>query len=356
MPSGPIGTELVAQLQLGQLVDRVIAVSVDSCSREEVRRAVVEADVILLDLRAKQTDFVRYAIDAVDRWAAEQSSSSSTEDNVTATDNNLKRNSKSATAGKTVIGLSSVLTWNATRAPPLPSDQEAADSGGTVLLSSADYQSRQCSSRYEGLLALENQVLALQFPRRVSAFVVAAGLVYGGCGDAYKNDRTSLCPLMRQCLQALQASPARTPASSGLVLPLVGAGSNRLAAVHHRDLCALLASLLADPPGPAVAPYIVAVDDAHSTLLEVYHTLASGLGAVVQSVDEVCMHRADSALHCTALYRIPFHSVPPWPPHPAPSPVPFPSEALSTPIAAVYMTIFFLRFDLICLFFAFSLM
>jgi len=174
-------------------------------------------------------------------------------------------------AGKTVIALSSVLTWDRTTSMPQPWDE-------------AQYKRRRPGMKGADVRDAEAAVMTLSRPERgVRCHVVAAGMPYGaGFGPLY--------PLLRRAWLCSD-NPAITSSGTGAGAVKVGlpvpcirheAGKNPIPAIHVNDLAAFVARVATASvelqPEAGSGEYFVAVDEGADTLVDVVAAVSKALG------------------------------------------------------------------------------
>eukprot|EP00053_Salpingoeca_punica_P023012 m.215936 g.215936 ORF g.215936 m.215936 type:complete len:681 (+) comp44039_c0_seq1:53-2095(+) len=163
---------------------------------------------------------------------------------------------------KVFICLSSLLTWG--RTPP--TDPEDPD----IPLTEDEYRRRRPHATYKNHINVEKVVVKCgKDAGMFKTFVIASGLQYG-MGE---NGLHSLFKM------AWHLKPAE--------LPLFGNGENIVPAIHVRDLAQIVRFVSEACPETA---YIVAVDDAQSTLHEITTAISETLGT--QKVKQVSQEEA----------------------------------------------------------------
>eukprot|EP00967_Tisochrysis_lutea_P131232 scaffold227934_cov24-Tisochrysis_lutea.AAC.1 len=135
-------------------------------------------------------------------------------------------------APKTLIGLSSVLSWSRT------SVEEGEEGVPPAPLTEDEYKRRRPQVNFKELLALEKLVTKSNREGLLRTHVVAAGVTYGGEEDV-------LHPLFKSAWL-----------SNPLPLLSLSDGSNVLPTIHVEDLCSVVEKLLDNES----KPYLLAVD------------------------------------------------------------------------------------------------
>lgn len=173
--------------------------------------------------------------------------------------------------GYTVLGVSTVLTWNQTQKSSKKSNKESL------------YRNRRCSPRYKAVRALEGLVLSAARDGVLTSLVVAAGVLYG-------NGEQDLHHLFRDAWMN-----AGSDSFEGL--PLIGDGKNIIPTIHVFDLCAIVRQLLEAPP--TEQQYFIAVDSGHTSQKALVTAIASGLadGKIkpIDKMDEKVLLAASAA-------------------------------------------------------------
>lgn len=166
---------------------------------------------------------------------------------------------------KVIVAVSSALTWSATNKP--------RDGGD---FSESSFKRRKPTPRFSDTKTLESHILSLSRDS-LRAHVVGCGIFYGsGEQDLHFLFKDAwLCDVAALKLPSLEGRP----------------GSNVLPMVHVSDACQIVAKLFAEDPGK---PYLVAVDNAKSTLAEVTAAISSALGP--GAVEPMSPADADAAL------------------------------------------------------------
>ena len=129
-------------------------------------------------------------------------------------------------------------------------------------LKESGYQQRRAPAQFAALKTLESAALGLANDG-VTVRIVAPGVVYGEGEDL-------LLPLLRA-------------AWMGEALPLVGKGDNAVPAIHVKDLCTFLLTVIASPPD---ASYLYASEPASTTQADLVTAISTRLGTgSVEGVD-----------------------------------------------------------------------
>ncbi|ORZ30026.1 hypothetical protein BCR44DRAFT_1446619 [Catenaria anguillulae PL171] len=148
---------------------------------------------------------------------------------------------------KTVIAISTILTWGRTKP-----DLEDPD----TPLAEDEYRRRKPHPNYRTHVALEKEWVKLSKKECYRAYVVFAGLVYHA-GDS------GFHPMLKA-------------AWHGADVPVYGDGENFLPMIHLDDLCELVV-LLAEKR-PEDMKYLLAVDDARTSYGELAKAISQALG------------------------------------------------------------------------------
>jgi len=179
-------------------------------------------------------------------------------------------------AGFTVVGVSTVMTWNQSNKSSKKSSKES------------NWKLRKCSPRFKGVRLLETAVLsaAREGAAPVTALVVAAGVLYGAGED-------DLHHLFKAAW--MHAGDASFPG-----LPLIGDGKNVIPTIHVYDLVSVLRMLLEAAAAQALEQsYFVAVDGGHTTQKALVTAIAQGVGdgkiRNVERMDEKVLLAASNA-------------------------------------------------------------
>ncbi|KAI9183218.1 hypothetical protein H9P43_004135 [Blastocladiella emersonii ATCC 22665] len=147
---------------------------------------------------------------------------------------------------KTVIALSTVMTWGRTK--PDPEDPDAP-------LAEDEYRRRKPHPNFRTHVQLEKEWAKLAKKECYRAYIVFAGLVYH-VGDSVFH-------------------PMLKAAWHGSDVLVYGEGENFLPMIHLEDLCELLVLLVEKTPD---AKYVLAVDDSRVTYGDVARTISQTLG------------------------------------------------------------------------------
>jgi len=159
-----------------------------------------------------------------------------------------------------LIGVSTVLTWNATSKSSKKTNKES------------NWRQRKCSPRYKQVRLLETTLLATARDGLVQSMVVAPGVLYGNGEDAL------------HYLFAQAWLHAGDDSFTGL--PLIGDGKNLIPTIHIFDLCTILRTLLESPPMDQ--NYFIAVDSGHTTQKQLIQSIANGLNdGKVKNIDKM---------------------------------------------------------------------
>lgn len=177
-------------------------------------------------------------------------------------------------AGFTVLGVSTVLTWNQTQKSSKKSNKES------------NWKLRKSSPRYKGVRLLETSLLALArgeagAPGAVTPAVVAPGVMYG-------NGENDFHHLFKAAwMHAGEEAKADGGAAAFEGLPLVGEGKNLIPTLHVFDLVSILRMLLDAPQQAADQQYFVAVDAGHTTQKALVQAVAVGLGDGIAKIKQL---------------------------------------------------------------------
>ena len=147
-----------------------------------------------------------------------------------------------ALVGKTIVGLTSILTWGKTAAKSQP-------------IAAANEHARAPVAGYLPLLELERRLLRCR-----GAYVVCPGVMYGMGEDA-----SGLGPLLDGAFNANKVA-------------LYGSGTNVLPTCHVSDAADYVARLAEAKPA---APYHLVLDGAGSTLGAISEAVATAFGATI---------------------------------------------------------------------------
>lgn len=146
---------------------------------------------------------------------------------------------------KTLVGVSSVLTWNETKTKK------------NKPLTENDFKNRKCSPRFKELKILETLLLSAK-KDNLNAVVVAAGIMYGGGEDAFAE-------LFRDAWMCEQDA-----------LNIVGDGNNTFPVIHVQDCASFVEKVALSPPEGK--QYCVCADQSELTQTLVVETISKGLG------------------------------------------------------------------------------
>ncbi|PRP75482.1 hypothetical protein PROFUN_10660 [Planoprotostelium fungivorum] len=148
---------------------------------------------------------------------------------------------------KTIIFLSSVLTWGMTK--PAQDDDEAHS------FAEEDYRKRRAHPNYKNHLLAEKLLLRNK-KANLRPYVVCSGLLYGEGEDL-------LHPLFKSAWKGEQ-------------LLCCGEGNNIVPTIHIKDLIQILLQIVVMKPEDK---YILAVDASNNTQLEIIKSISSTLGS-----------------------------------------------------------------------------
>lgn len=165
---------------------------------------------------------------------------------------------------KTILGVSSVLTWNETKTKK------------NKPLTEADYKNRKCTPRFKELKLMETLVLNAK-KENLNAIVVAPGVMYGFGED-------SLATIFRDAWMC-EAN-----------LSVMGEGTNSLPVIHVKDAATFIEKVASAPPEKS---YLVAFDNSELTQKSLLNVISMGLGTGVVSTcvdsEAVLMEESDVA-------------------------------------------------------------
>lgn len=147
---------------------------------------------------------------------------------------------------KTLVGVSSILTWNETKTKK-----------NRPLNEATDFKSRKCSPRYKGLKLLETLTLSAK-KENLNTIVVAPGVLYGAGED-------DLVDLFREAWMCEKD------------LRVLGEGDNCLPVMHVKDAAAFVQKVALAPPEDK--QYFVCSDNSDMTQLALVGAISNGLGS-----------------------------------------------------------------------------
>lgn len=155
----------------------------------------------------------------------------------------------------TILGVSSIMSWNKTSTKPNPKPMREED-----------YKGRKSSTKFKGLKLLESLVLSAA-QDNVKTYVLAPGILYGNgeeeFSDLFKDGW--LC---------------ENPAG----LSVLGEGNNIVPTLHVNDVALSLEALIARPPEEY--QYVVVTDNTNNTQKTIVETISKGIGlGVTTQVD-----------------------------------------------------------------------
>lgn len=176
------------------------------------------------------------------------------------------------TQGKQMIllGLSTVLTWNATQKNAKKSNKES------------NWKLRKSSPRYKEVRLLETTLLSCSKEGSIHAMVLAAGILYGNGEQHFHH--------------LFKSAWMHAGESDFEGVPLIGDGKNVLPTLHVFDLVSILRILLESPPQEQ--QYFIGVDQGHTTQKQLVTAIANGIGdgkiKYVDKMDEKVLLAASS--------------------------------------------------------------
>lgn len=154
---------------------------------------------------------------------------------------------------KTVIAVSSVMTWNETKTKK------------NKPLSESDFKNRKCTPKFKELKLLETLVLSANSDS-LNTMVVAPGVMYGSGEDSFAD-------LFRDAWMCEVDS-----------LTVIGEGNNKLPLVHVKDCAKFIERISVTLPENK---YMVVIDSSDMNQRQVVETISQGLGnGQVTSVSE----------------------------------------------------------------------
>ena len=167
-----------------------------------------------------------------------------------------------------VLGLSTVLTWNATQKSSKKSSKES------------NWKLRKSSPRYKATRALESILLSVARENAIVSMVVAAGVLYG-------NGEMDFHHLFKESWMHAGESASNSSSSASYEgLPLLGDGKNLIPTLHVFDLVSMMRLLLEGPP--AEQTYFLAVDQGHTSQKALVTAISSGIGdGRIKQVDKM---------------------------------------------------------------------
>ncbi|KAJ3102300.1 Adenylate kinase 7 [Phlyctochytrium planicorne] len=209
---------------------------VNNDDREELRKSLLAADVIIYDL-VQSLDEATWAIDMLSEIS----------------DSFVDR-------PKVFIGVSSVMTWARTKV-----DQDDPE----AFLAEDEYRRRKPHPNFKTHITVEKNIIKAGKKSALQTYVVAAGLIYHS-GDsifhylfksAWHNEEELTC---------------------------FGDGSNVLPTIHLDDLCNILVEVAETTPE---AKYFLAIDESKNTLYEITKAISEGLstGKVKKAPKELAL-------------------------------------------------------------------
>eukprot|EP00049_Salpingoeca_infusionum_P009437 m.157885 g.157885 ORF g.157885 m.157885 type:complete len:687 (+) comp14336_c0_seq1:42-2102(+) len=206
-----------------------VSTIVSDSDRSELKQTLMECDYIVYHI-TPSSEIANTAT-----WAAEM----------------LNAELDSIEKPKTFVCISSVLTWGKTKATD-PDDSE-------FTLTEDEYRRRRAHDAFKAQIDAEKAIVKAgkKTKGKLKTFVVAAGLLYGKGEDVFHT-------LFRQAWE--QQVDA---------LPLYGGGENYVPTIHVMDLCN---TVLCTMEGHAESKYVVAVDEAQSTLREITESISTAMG------------------------------------------------------------------------------
>jgi len=146
---------------------------------------------------------------------------------------------------KTLVAVSSLLTWNETKTKK------------NKPLTEADFKNRKCTPRFKELKIMETLVLNAAKENLVS-LVVAPGIMYGAQQDVFGS-------IFRDAWM-----------SNKDALTCLGEGTNVLPVIHVKDTAAYIEKVSTAPPEGK--QYLVAIDNTDLTQKQILETISKGLG------------------------------------------------------------------------------
>lgn len=148
---------------------------------------------------------------------------------------------------KTIVGVSSIMTWNKTSSNAKPKP-----------LKEADYKGRKTSTKFKGLKLLESLVLNAS-KEKVKTYVLASGVLYG-------NGEEEFAPLLKDGW--LCENPAG--------LDILGEGNNIIPCLHVNDVPVALEALMVKPP--ETNQYVVVTDNTNWSQKQIVECISTGIG------------------------------------------------------------------------------
>lgn len=173
--------------------------------------------------------------------------------------------SVATTLEKTIVAISSTLTWDRTTSIPQPFEESL-------------YKRRRPGMKGADVRDAESHVMSLARPDRgLRCHVIAAGLPYG-------EGEGPLFPLFRRAWMNMDNYSSDSDPNGGLPVPAIRVpdGTNAIPTVHVADLASFavrVAQASAElQPEAGSGEYFVAVDEGHDTLLDVCTAISRALG------------------------------------------------------------------------------